>query len=135
MPDILEVDFSGNPCSSLRRYRDYVIGVAPTSLESLDEIPIPKHQQVAIKGLQAHRERIGANRSMSVSGPSAEDEIAAGSVGSVSEPDNGDDPHSPKSEGRREPTPGDRTDVSETTKGSSWDEDDDVPGQTEDEIA
>ena len=130
MPEIQEVDFSGNPCSSLRRYRDYIIGVAPPSLETIDEVPVPKHQQVAIKGLQAHRERIGANLSMSVSAPPsvAEDEPSVGSFRSTSERGDGEELSSPVSEGgRREATPGDRTDVSETTRGSSWDEDDDVP--------
>lgn len=137
MPEIQEVDFSGNPCSSLRRYRDYVIGVAPPTLETLDEVPVPKHQQVAIKGLQAHRERIGANLSMSVSAPPSEaqdeDPAMEDSVRSGSERGDGEEQLSPVSEGgRREVTPGDRTDISETTKGSSWDEDDEAPEHDED---
>jgi hypothetical protein len=69
MPFLADADFTGNPCWKQRKYRDYVIGVAPMSLETLDEIPVPKHQQVAIKGLQQHRDKIGANLSMTFSAP------------------------------------------------------------------
>ena len=62
-----EADFSGNPCCKVRRYRDYVIGVSADALEVLDEQPILSHQRVAIKGLQVHRTKIGADMSMSVS--------------------------------------------------------------------
>ena len=46
----------------LIRYRDYAIGASADSLIVLDGLPIQKHQQIAIKGLQAHRRKIAASR-------------------------------------------------------------------------
>lgn len=54
-----EVDFSRNPCCSLVKYRDIVIASGSNVLAILDGIEIPKHQQIAIKGLMAHRRRLG----------------------------------------------------------------------------
>lgn len=74
MPFLVEADFRNNICCKIRRYRDYVIGVAHPALELLDDQPIPQHQQIAIKGLQAHRKKIGANMSMSISAEPSGDE-------------------------------------------------------------
>jgi len=60
LPNLEEADFSGNPCATLMKYRDITIGAASDIFSVLDEVPIPKHQQVAIKGLMAHRRKIGA---------------------------------------------------------------------------
>lgn len=44
-----EADFKGNPCCSLLKYRDHAISASSDSLVLLDEIPIQRHQQLAIK--------------------------------------------------------------------------------------
>lgn len=55
-------NFSGNPCCKIRKYRDIVIANANEyNFEILDELEIPKHQFIAIKGLSAHRDRLGSN--------------------------------------------------------------------------
>jgi Leucine-rich repeat (LRR) protein len=46
---LTEADFKGNPCCSSVRYRDHAISASSTSLILLDEIPILRHQQIAIK--------------------------------------------------------------------------------------
>jgi protein phosphatase 1 regulatory subunit 42 len=46
-----EADFKGNPCCSSMRYRDHAISASSNSLILLDEIPILRHQKVAIKVL------------------------------------------------------------------------------------
>ena len=61
---IEEAKFSGNPCCSVKGYRDFCIGASSDSLTMLDDLPILKHQQVAMRGLQAHRRKIGAAMSM-----------------------------------------------------------------------
>lgn len=60
LPNVEEANFSGNPCTSLMKYRDITIGAASENFSVLDDVPIPKHQQVAIKGLMVHRRKIGA---------------------------------------------------------------------------
>jgi hypothetical protein len=55
-----EANFSGNPCCTLFKYRDIVVGSANDHFTILDEIPIPSHQRVATKGLMFHRRKIGA---------------------------------------------------------------------------
>jgi len=60
LPNVEEADFSGNPCATLMKYRDITIGAASDNFCVLDDVPIPKHQQIAIKGLMAHRQKIGA---------------------------------------------------------------------------
>lgn len=55
-----DANFKGNPCCSIFKYRDITIGASSDSFNMLDEVPIPKHQQIAIKGLMAHRHKIGA---------------------------------------------------------------------------
>lgn len=60
LPNLAEATFSGNPCCKLFKYRDMVIAASSDSLTTLDEIPVPRHQQVAIKGLMDHRRKIGA---------------------------------------------------------------------------
>lgn len=57
---IEEAKFSGNPCCHVKGYRDFCIGASSDSLTILDDLPILKHQQVAMRGLQAHRRKIGA---------------------------------------------------------------------------
>lgn len=60
LPKLEEANFSGNPCCKLFKYRDSTIGAANDNFRILDEIPIPKHQHVAIRGLMGHRRKIGA---------------------------------------------------------------------------
>ncbi|KAJ1430684.1 hypothetical protein B484DRAFT_448752 [Ochromonadaceae sp. CCMP2298] len=60
LPRLEEANFVGNPCCSLFKYRDTTIGASGDSFQMLDEIPIPKHQQIAIRGLMVHRRKIGA---------------------------------------------------------------------------
>ena len=44
-----EADFRGNPCCLSRRYRDLTISASSDALEILDEIPVLRCQQIAIK--------------------------------------------------------------------------------------
>lgn len=60
LPRLEEANFTGNPCCKLSKYRDITIGAAGDSFALLDEVPIPKHQQVAIRGLMEHRRNIGS---------------------------------------------------------------------------
>jgi hypothetical protein len=53
-----EIDFRGNPACSILKYRDHMISASSDALTILDELAVPKHQQVAIKGLMKHRRRI-----------------------------------------------------------------------------
>ena len=58
LPYLGEVDFRGNPGCRLTKYRDHMISASSDALTTLDGVPVPKHQQVAIKGLMKHRRRI-----------------------------------------------------------------------------
>jgi protein phosphatase 1 regulatory subunit 42 len=60
LPKVEEADFQRNPVCHVHRYRDYCISAASDNLIMLDEKEVLKHQQVAIRGLQNHRRRIGA---------------------------------------------------------------------------
>jgi Leucine-rich repeat (LRR) protein len=60
LPRLEEANFLGNPCCSQFKYRDTAIGASSDSFQILDELPVPKHQQIAIRGLMAHRRKIGA---------------------------------------------------------------------------
>jgi protein phosphatase 1 regulatory subunit 42 len=60
LPSLEEANFIGNPCCKLFKYRDIVIGASSQNFSKLDEISIPRHQQVAVKGLMEHRHKIGA---------------------------------------------------------------------------
>jgi len=60
LPRIEEVDFQRNPCCTVHRYRDYAIAAASDTLIILDEKEVLKHQQIAIRGLMTHRQKIGA---------------------------------------------------------------------------
>ena len=60
LPKIEIANFSGNPCCSLPKYRDTAIGAASDTFVELDDLPIPRHQQIAIRGLMEHRRKIGA---------------------------------------------------------------------------
>jgi protein phosphatase 1 regulatory subunit 42 len=60
LPNLEEASFEGNPCCKMFKYRDMVIGAASQSLSILDDLPIPRHQQVAIKGLMEHRHKLGS---------------------------------------------------------------------------
>jgi hypothetical protein len=62
LPRLEEGNFSGNPCCKFPKYRDVIIGASSNVFSILDEIAIPKHQQIAIKGLMTHRHAIGAMR-------------------------------------------------------------------------
>ena len=44
-----EANFKGNPCQKSLRYRDHAIAASSDSLLMLDDVPILRHQQVAIK--------------------------------------------------------------------------------------
>lgn len=50
----------GNPCASVKKYRDYAIAASSDALRMLDEVPVLRHQQVAVRGLMDHRRKIGA---------------------------------------------------------------------------
>ena len=65
---IEEVKFTGNPCCALKGYKDFCIGSSSESLLILDDIPLQKHQQIAMRGLQAHRQKIGAALSQKMIG-------------------------------------------------------------------
>jgi len=56
---LAEAIFIGNPCSHILQYRDYVIGASSDALRVLDDLPVQKHQQVAIRGLMQHRRKLG----------------------------------------------------------------------------
>jgi len=75
LPRLEEANFIGNPCCSLFKYRDTTIGASGDSFQILDEVPIPKHQQIAIRGLMKHRRKIGAmsrfQRAVEVEGSSS----------------------------------------------------------------
>jgi protein phosphatase 1 regulatory subunit 42 len=60
LPRLEEANFTGNPCCQQFKYRDTAIGASSDSFQILDELPIPKHQQIAIRGLMVHRRKIGA---------------------------------------------------------------------------
>ena len=59
LPDLEGADFSGNPCCKIARYRDLVIAASSDALCFLDGVRIQRHQHIAIRGLQAHRRKIG----------------------------------------------------------------------------
>lgn len=59
LTELESADFSGNPCCKVSRYRDLVISASSDALCHLDTIRIQRHQHIAIRGLQAHRRRIG----------------------------------------------------------------------------
>lgn len=58
---LIEANFEGNPCCKSHKYRDCAISASAESLRMLDNLPILRHQQVAIKALMDHRKKIGAN--------------------------------------------------------------------------
>ena len=60
LPRLEEANFTGNPCCTQFKYRDTAIGASSDSFQILDELAVPKHQQIAIRGLMAHRRKIGA---------------------------------------------------------------------------
>lgn len=60
LPRLEEANFTGNPCCTQFKYRDTAIGASSDAFQILDEVAVPKHQQVAIRGLMAHRRKIGA---------------------------------------------------------------------------
>ena len=60
LPRLEEANFYGNPCCKQAKYRDIAIGASPDNIHDLDDIPIPKHQQIAIRGLMIHRRNLGA---------------------------------------------------------------------------
>lgn len=60
LPRLEEANFIGNPCCGQFKYRDTAIGASSDSFQILDELAVPKHQQIAIRGLMAHRRKLGA---------------------------------------------------------------------------
>lgn len=60
LPRLEEANFYNNPCCKQAKYRDIAIGASPDPFHTLDEIPVPKHQQIAIRGLMTHRRNLGA---------------------------------------------------------------------------
>jgi hypothetical protein len=60
LPRLEEANFYNNPCCKQAKYRDIAIGASPDSFHTLDEIAVPKHQQIAIRGLMTHRRSLGA---------------------------------------------------------------------------
>ena len=71
-----EANFSGNPCCKISRYRDLVIAASSDALCFLDEIRIQRHQHIAIRGLMAHRRKLGL--SLPASKPAGFDEEEEG---------------------------------------------------------
>jgi len=61
LPEIEEAKFTGNPICQERKYRDSAIGASSDALLVLDDLPILKHQQIAMRGLKKHRAKIGAH--------------------------------------------------------------------------
>lgn len=61
MPNMTEASFAGNPCCKYFKYRDFIISACADNLLLLDGIPVPKHQQIAIKGLVQHRHKMGTS--------------------------------------------------------------------------
>jgi Leucine-rich repeat (LRR) protein len=59
LPRLEEVNFKRNPCCTLRRYRDFVIGAASNTLRVFDDIPISSKNIESVKGIQRLRRRIG----------------------------------------------------------------------------
>lgn len=60
LPRMEDANFIGNPCCTVFKYRDTAIGASSDSFLMLDEIPVPQHQRIAIRGLMEHRRSIGA---------------------------------------------------------------------------
>lgn len=59
LPRLEEINFLRNPCCSLRRYRDFVVGAASNSLRLFDDIPITQKNIDSVRGIQKLRRRIG----------------------------------------------------------------------------
>jgi protein phosphatase 1 regulatory subunit 42 len=85
LPHLEEANFKGNPCGSIAKYRDITIGASSEVFNILDEVPIPKHQQVAIKGLMAHRVKIGATSKYQHQHSSVSDHYQPHDLGSLEE--------------------------------------------------
>eukprot|EP00602_Paraphysomonas_sp_CaronLab_P000312 CAMPEP_0185032430 /NCGR_PEP_ID=MMETSP1103-20130426/20506_1 /TAXON_ID=36769 /ORGANISM="Paraphysomonas bandaiensis, Strain Caron Lab Isolate" /LENGTH=318 /DNA_ID=CAMNT_0027568329 /DNA_START=96 /DNA_END=1052 /DNA_ORIENTATION=- len=67
--ELSEINFKRNPCCTLRRYKDYVIGAASDALRMFDDVPITQKNIDAIRGIQKLRRKIGlvdGSQSMSV---------------------------------------------------------------------
>jgi protein phosphatase 1 regulatory subunit 42 len=56
-----EATFLGNPCALEMgsKYRDYTIGASSDALIMLDNLPVLRHQQIAMRGLSSHRKKLG----------------------------------------------------------------------------
>ena len=50
--------FLGNPCCKAKGYRDFTVGASSDSLKMLDDLPVLRHQQIAIRGLNEHRKYV-----------------------------------------------------------------------------
>jgi len=59
LTQLQEANFSGNPCCKTSRYRDLVIAASSDALCFLDTVRIQRHQHIAIRGLMAHRRKLG----------------------------------------------------------------------------
>lgn len=62
LSQLAEASFIGNPCTSIEHYRNFAIGASSDALRTLDNVHILRHQQVAIRGLMAHRRKLGSRR-------------------------------------------------------------------------
>ena len=58
LPYLAEVDLRGNPACNINKYRDHMISASSDALTILDELPVHRHQQIAIRGLMKHRRNI-----------------------------------------------------------------------------
>ncbi len=56
-----EATFLGNPCCDElgSKYREYTVGASSDALIMLDNLPVQRHQQIAMRGLSAHRKKLG----------------------------------------------------------------------------
>lgn len=59
LPELAEVNFKRNPCCTLRRYRDFVLGCASNSLRLFDDVPVTTKNIESVKGIQRLRRKIG----------------------------------------------------------------------------
>jgi protein phosphatase 1 regulatory subunit 42 len=61
LPELEEATFMGNPCCEQMggKYRDYTVGASSDALVMLDNLPVLRHQQIAMRGLSAHRKKLG----------------------------------------------------------------------------
>lgn len=59
LPHLEEINFKRNPCCTLRRYRDFVIGASSNALRLFDDVPLTQKNIESVRGIQRLRRRIG----------------------------------------------------------------------------